>query len=275
MRIQRYLDHNGDVQFGACGTDGKLTRIRGEIYGQYLETEELVESEKILAPIEPTQIICIGLNYRKHAQEAGAAIPEYPVVFSKGINTIQHPGDPIMLPTYAGSDEVDYECELGVVIGKECKNVQPDDALSSVLGYTAVNDVSARDWQFKWSGGQWTRSKMFDTFCPIGPVLTTPETIPDPNNLRISTTINGQIMQDWTTADMIFDVKTIISYLSQSTTLPPGTLILTGTPHGVGMGRVPPRWLRDGDIVTIEVEGIGKLTNPVRLESNESNHTAI
>lgn len=269
MLIQRYLDREGRIQYGACGSDGAVVRIDGDIYGRYAVSTDPAEVIKVLAPIAPTQIICIGLNYCEHAKEAGSAIPDNPIVFSKGINTVQHPGDPIMIPTTAGSNEVDYECELAVVISRACKNVSPENAFEYVLGYTAANDVSARDWQFKRSGGQWTRSKMFDTFCPLGPVLATPASIPDPNNLRISTSINGHVFQDWTTADMIFDVKSIVSHLSQSTTLPPGTVILTGTPHGVGMGQKPPRWLRDGDIVTVEIEGVGQLKNPVCLESGE------
>jgi 2-keto-4-pentenoate hydratase/2-oxohepta-3-ene-1,7-dioic acid hydratase in catechol pathway len=161
---------------------------------------------------------------------------------------------------------VDYECELAVVIGKPCKNVSKADALSYVLGYTCANDVSARDWQKDWGGSQWCRGKTFDTFCPLGPCLVTPDEIPNPNALQIKTIVNGEVLQDWNTSDMIFDVPTLIEFLSGSTTLLPGTVILTGTPHGVGMARNPPRWLQAGDSVTISIEGIGELTNPVRLE---------
>jgi 2-keto-4-pentenoate hydratase/2-oxohepta-3-ene-1,7-dioic acid hydratase in catechol pathway len=155
---------------------------------------------------------------------------------------------------------------LAVVIGKECKNVTADDALDYVLGYSCANDVSARDWQLKFGGGQWLRGKAFDTFCPLGPVLTTADEIPDPNDLEIKTTLNGDVVQDWNTSDMIFSVRQLVSFLSGSTTLAPGTVILTGTPHGVGMAAKPPRWLRPGDRVTVEIERIGKLTNPVVLE---------
>jgi 2-keto-4-pentenoate hydratase/2-oxohepta-3-ene-1,7-dioic acid hydratase in catechol pathway len=161
---------------------------------------------------------------------------------------------------------VDYECELAVVIGKACKNVTRHAALDYVLGYTCANDVSARDWQLKRGGGQWCRGKSFDTFAPLGPCLVTPEDIPDPNTLAIKTVLNGDVVQDWNTNDMIFDVPALIEFLSGSTTLPAGTVILTGTPHGVGMARKPPLWLQPGDVCTIEIENIGALTNPVEDE---------
>jgi 2-keto-4-pentenoate hydratase/2-oxohepta-3-ene-1,7-dioic acid hydratase in catechol pathway len=179
---------------------------------------------------------------------------------------LQNPGDPIEIPVTAASDEVDYECELAVVIGKPCKNVKAADALSYVLGYTCGNDVSARDWQLKWGGGQWCRGKTFDTFCPLGPCLVTADEIPDPQALAIRTILNGETVQDWNTNDMIFSVAQIIEFLSASNTLPPGTVILTGTPHGVGMASKPPRWLKPGDTVTIDIEHIGQLTNLVVLE---------
>ena len=152
------------------------------------------------------------------------------------------------------------------MIGKACKNVRRDQALGYVGGYTCANDVSARDWQIKKGGGQWCRGKFFDTFCPLGPVLVTPDEIPNPNALGLRTLLNGETVQDWNTDDMIFDVPTLIEFLSGSTTLLPGTVILTGTPQGVGMAAKPPRWLKPGDSVTIEIDGIGQLTNPVELE---------
>jgi 2-keto-4-pentenoate hydratase/2-oxohepta-3-ene-1,7-dioic acid hydratase in catechol pathway len=159
---------------------------------------------------------------------------------------------------------VDYECELAVVIGKACKNVSKANALDYVLGYTCANDVSARDWQLKFGGGQWCRGKTFDTFAPLGPCLVLKDEIPDPNKLRIQTVLNGSVMQDWNTDDMIFDVPALIEFLSGDTTLLPGTVILTGTPHGIGAARKPPVFLKDGDVVTIEIEKIGSLTNPVK-----------
>jgi 2-keto-4-pentenoate hydratase/2-oxohepta-3-ene-1,7-dioic acid hydratase in catechol pathway len=186
----------------------------------------------------------------------------------KGVNAVQHPGDPIVIPGHMASAEVDYECELAVVIGKACKNVSRDRALDYVLGYTCANDVSARDWQIKRGGGQWCRGKTFDTFAPLGPRLVTADEIPNPNALPIATILNGVRVQDSTTADMIFDVPRLIEFLSGSTTLVPGTVILTGTPQGVGMAATPPRWLQPGDVVTIDIQGIGQLTNPVIAEGS-------
>ncbi len=264
MNIIRYLDSNGRAHYGSEQPDGSALRIEGDIYGDYVVTTQPAEITQLLAPIVPAQILCIGLNYRRHAEETGAKLPERPVLFVKGINTLQHPGEPIVLPRHLRSDEVDYECELAVVIGKACKNVSPEHALEYVLGYTCANDVSARDHQIKLGGGQWCRGKFFDTFAPLGPRLVTASAIPNPNTLRIRTELNGETVQDSNTSDMAFDVRAIISYLSGSTTLVPGTVILTGTPSGVGMAAKPvPRWLKAGDSVTIEIEGIGRLTNPV------------
>lgn len=221
---------------------------------------------KLLAPIEPVAIFAIGLNYRQHAIETGATIPDFPVLFMKNIAAVQNPGDPIILPRHLRSDEVDYECELAVVIGERCRNASKADALRYVRGYTCANDVSARDWQKRRSGGQWCRAKSFDTFCPLGPVLVTPDEIPNPNALNIRTLVNGEVLQQSNTGDMIFDVPTLIEFLSGSTTLLPGTVILTGTPSGVGMARTPARWLQPGDVVTVEIEKIGALTNPVVAE---------
>ena len=266
MKIIRYLNQHGQVGFAAQQANGSALKIAGDIYNSPQTTTEPADVAKLLAPIQPSSIICIGLNYRRHAQETGAKIPEFPVMFFKGINTLQHPGDPILLPTHLKSDEVDYECELAVVIGRAGKNIPRAKALNHVLGYTCCNDVSARDWQIKRGGGQWCRGKSFDTFSPLGPVLVTPDEIPNPNELKIRTVLNQQVMQDWNTNDMIFDVPTLIEFLSGSTTLLPGTVILTGTPHGVGMAQKPPRWLRSGDQVSIEIEKIGALQNPVASE---------
>ena len=174
--------------------------------------------------------------------------------------------DIILLPRHLSSDRVDYECELAVVIGRDCKNVSASKAFDYVAGYTCANDVSVRDWQKNAGGGQWCRGKTLDTFCPLGPYLVTPDEIPDPQNLKIRTLLNGEAVQNWSTNDMIFTVAQIIEFLSGSTTLPAGTVILTGTPHGVGMASTNPRWLQPGDQVTIEIEKIGSLTNPVAEE---------
>lgn len=266
MRIERIETPAGEKQY-VTEIDGRRVRVEGGLETGFRATDKEADAGKLLAPIDPTSILCIGLNYKFHAAESNAAIPERPILFVKGLNALQNPGDPIEIPVAAASHEVDYECELAVVIGKACKNVSRENALDYVAGYTCANDVSARDWQLKWGGGQWCRGKFFDTFCPLGPVLATPETIPNPNDLKISTVLNGETVQDWTTSDMIFDVPAIIAFLSGSCTLLPGTVILTGTPHGVGMARKPQLWLKPGDEVTIEIEKIGKLTNPVVLET--------
>ena len=263
MKIIRYSNPQGIIHYGSEQPDGSSFRIDGNIFGDFKVSAERAVITKLLAPIAPTQILGIGLNYGRHADETGAKRPERPILFVKGINALQHPGDPIEIPTHLPSNEVDYACELAVVIGRRCKNVSRADALDYVLGYTCGNDVSARDWQKEGGGSQWCRGKSFDTFCPLGPVLVTPEEIPNPNALRISTKVNGETLQDCSTADMIFDVATLIEFLSGSTTLLPGTVILTGTPHGVGMARTPPRWLQPGDTVAVEIEKIGVLTNPV------------
>jgi len=266
MKIIRYQNQQGETGYAAQQADGTALKLVGDIYHSPKLTKERADVAKLLAPIQPTSIICIGLNYRRHAQESGAKIPEYPVVFFKGINTLLNPGAPILLPTHLKSDEVDYECELAVVIGRAGKNIPRRNAPDHVLGYTCCNDVSARDWQLKRGGGQWSRGKTFDTFSPLGPALVTRDEITNPNNLKIRTILNGETMQDWNTNDMIFDVPTLIEFLSGSTTLLPGTVILTGTPHGVGMAQKPPRWLKAGDRVTIEIEKIGALENPVANE---------
>ncbi|MCX7394622.1 MAG: fumarylacetoacetate hydrolase family protein [Planctomycetales bacterium] len=267
MKLVRYQESAGHASFGRRHDDGRITKINGDVLGSFTDTGEVVVGKKLLAPIEPRDVICIGLNYRKHAAEGNQAIPEYPVVFMKNLGTVQNPGDPIVLPRRLRSDAVDYECELAVVIGRECYNVSKSNALDHVLGYTCANDVSARDWQIKKGGSQWCRGKTFATFCPLGPWIVTPEEIPNPNALSIKTVLNGQTMQDWNTDDMIFDVPTLIEFLSGSTRLLPGTVILTGTPHGVGSARNPPVFLKSGDSVTIEIGSIGSLTNPVIEEA--------
>ena len=266
MRIIRYQDPQGAVRCAAQQPDGSSRQIVGDIFGAYEVTKEPARVEKLLAPVAPVAFFCIGLNYRRHAEEGKAPIPQFPVLFMKSPAAVQNPGDPILLPRHLRSDEVDYECELAVVIGRRCKNVPKEKALDYVLGYTCANDVSARDWQGKWGSSQWCRGKTFDTFAPLGPCLVLKDEIPNPNALKIRTVLNGQVMQDWNTDDMIFDVPTLIAFLSGSTTLLPGTVILTGTPHGVGFARKPPVFLKPGDSITVEIERIGALTNPVRAE---------
>ncbi len=267
MKIVRYEDGAGNVKHGVEGTEGAVYELEGDLYGTPRQTHRAAEVRRLLAPIAPTNIYCIGLNYRQHAAEGGKPAPEYPVVFLKATTTLQNPGGPVVLPRHLRSDEVDYECELAVVIGRAARNVSRAKALDYVLGYTCANDVSARDWQGPKGGSQWCRGKTFDTFCPLGPRLVTRDEIPNPNTLRIKTIINGEVLQDWNTNDMIFDVPTLIEFLSGSTTLLPGTVILTGTPHGVGFARKPPRWLTPGDEVDIEISSIGTLSNPVIAEA--------
>ncbi len=267
MKIVRFLDANRQVKYGSLQADDTALEISGDIFGKFSVGNRPVKVGKLLAPIEPAAFFCIGLNYRHHAEEGHAPIPEFPVLFMKGPAAMQNPGDPIVLPRHLRSDEVDYECELAVVIGRKCKNVSRDKALDYVLGYACANDVSARDWQGKWGGSQWCRGKTFDTFAPLGPCLVTPDEIPNPNALKIKLDINGEVLQDWNTDDMIFDVPRLIEFLSGSTTLLPGTVILTGTPHGVGFARKPPRFVKPGEVVTVTIEKIGSLTNPVIEEA--------
>tara|TARA_B100001123_G_scaffold367571_1_gene427957 strand:- start:2824 stop:3624 length:801 start_codon:yes stop_codon:yes gene_type:complete len=266
MKIIRYLDSNGNENYGA-EKNGQNYRLEGDIYANPTITEELSDVAKLLAPISPEIILCIGLNYKFHAEESGFPEPDQPILFIKGRNAIQNPGDPVEIPTHLASHKVDYECELAVVISKTCKNANEDNALDFVLGYTCANDVSARDWQIEWGGGQWCKGKTFDTFAPLGPCLVTADEIEDPNNLAIKTILNGESVQDWNTNDMIFNVKQLITFLSGSTTLFPGTVILTGTPQGVGSARTPQLFMEHGDTVTIEIEKIGSLTNPVINEA--------
>jgi len=267
MKIVRYRSAQDQIEFGMMHSDG-VERLDGELFGELRPTGECAAVAKLLAPLVPTSMFCVGLNYQHHAEESGAKVPEFPILFFKAINSLQNPGDPIEIPTRLASETVDYEGELAVVIGRTCKNVSREEALDYVLGYTCANDVSARDWQLKKGGGQWGRGKTFDTFCPLGPCLATPEEIANPNTLRLRTMVNGETVQDWNTSDMIFDVPALIEFFSASTTLLPGTVILTGTPHGVGMAAAPPRWLKPGDIVSVDLEGIGTLTNPVRAEDS-------
>ena len=206
----------------------------------------------------PEKIVCVGLNYRDHAEEQGVALPERPLLFAKWPNTLIGDGEAIRIP--AISQNVDYEAELGVVIRRRASGVTVDDALSFVEGYVVANDVSGRDLQF--ADGQWVRGKSLDTFLPVGDVVPASE-IPDPQSLAIRAVLNGVVMQDSNTSNQIFGVAEVISFVSQAITLEPGDLIITGTPAGVGAFRSPPVWLAPGDEITIEIEGVGSITNPV------------
>ena len=206
----------------------------------------------------PQKIVCVGLNYRDHAEEQGVALPERPLLSAKWPNTLIADGEPIRLPPI--TRQVDYEAELGVVIGRRASRVAVADALDVVRGYLVANDISARDFQF--SDGQWVRGKSLDTFLPLGDLVPASE-VADPQALRIRTVLNGNVMQDSNTSNMVFGVAEIISFVSEGITLEPGDLILTGTPAGVGAFRQPPVWLQAGDEITIEIDTVGAMTNPV------------
>jgi 2-keto-4-pentenoate hydratase/2-oxohepta-3-ene-1,7-dioic acid hydratase in catechol pathway len=263
MKLIRHLTLTGPA-YAALQTDGTALEVTGDPFsGTHRVTDRVVILGKRLAPVTGSPLIIgIGLNYAKHAAEGGKAPPERPMWFVKLPGSVQNPGDPIRLPRHQLTEKADYEAELAIVLGKECRNATRENALSFVLGYTCANDVSARDWQRDF-GGQFCHAKSFDTFCPLGPVLVTPDELPNPNTLRIRSILNDTVMQDSTTADMIFDVPSVIAFLSADKTLPAGTVILTGTPEGVGFARKPPVWLKPGDTIAVEIEGIGTLTNPV------------
>jgi 2-keto-4-pentenoate hydratase/2-oxohepta-3-ene-1,7-dioic acid hydratase in catechol pathway len=212
------------------------------------------------APIDrPSKIVCVGLNYRDHAEEQGEPLPERPILFAKWPNALIGPGEPIVIPEIAS--KIDYEAELGVVIGSRVRGVSKENALEAVRGYLCLNDVSARDLQF--SDKQWSRGKSPDTFCPVGPALVPAADVPDPQALSIRAILNGHTLQDSSTANMVFGVADLIAFITQAITLEPGDLIATGTPAGVGAFRDPPVFMQAGDEITIEIERLGALTNPV------------
>jgi 2-keto-4-pentenoate hydratase/2-oxohepta-3-ene-1,7-dioic acid hydratase in catechol pathway len=266
MRIVRYVNEQSQIRFGIEKPDATVVEMDAGPLHEGRETGKVATVRRILCPVDPVPAIFgIGLNYRKHAMETGAPIPERPAVFMKSPASIQHPGGPIVIPAACThGPEVDYECELAVVIGKAARNVGADDALDHVLGYTCGNDVSARRWQKHSTAGQWIRGKSFDTFCPLGPALVTADEIGDPQSLPIRTILNGRTMQESNTSDMIMTVANLIAELSMDMTLLPGTVIMTGTPEGVGFVREPPVFLKPGDVVSIEIDGIGVLKNPVQ-----------
>ena len=266
MRIVRYLAQDGSIRHAVEQRNGVCLDIAGDLFRTFEVTDREAKMVKLLSPVEPRVILGIGLNYRAHASEQSIKLPERPMLFIKAPNSLSSPGDPIVIPTHLASTEVDYEGELAVVIGRDCKNVSREHALDFVLGYTAANDVSARDWQKRFGGGQFCRGKSFDSFAPMGPVLVTKDEIPDPSQLHLQTRVNGEKRQDTETSDLIFDIPTLIEFLSGSTTLFAGSVILTGTPSGVGAYRNPPQYLRGGDVVEVEIDKIGILSNPVVVE---------
>jgi len=270
-RICRFVDHEGVERLGQPFDNpyNELLMVADPFESKdgsneaRLVLEPPLKMAKMLHPIPVVpSIICCGLNYKKHAEEVGIPIPRSPVLVSKTPNTLNNPYDPIIIPKTA-PDEVDYEGELAIVIGKTCKDVSADEAMSYILGYTCANDVTARRWQGKKGGGQWYRGKSFDTFLPLGPSITAAWVL-DPSDLAITTKLNGEVVQSSRTSDMIWSVAELVSFCSTDTTLHPGTVILTGTPEGVGYTRDPPLYLKSGDRVEVEIEGIGKLINTVK-----------
>jgi 2-keto-4-pentenoate hydratase/2-oxohepta-3-ene-1,7-dioic acid hydratase in catechol pathway len=265
MRIARIRTAAGKTVHAVL-TASAAQPIEGDIFGSWkkLGAPLPLDAVRICAPIVPVNMLCFGRNYKAHAEEGGAAPPSEPLLFIKASSCVTDPDALIVLPAVAPS-HVDYEAELAVVIGKPARNVDRAEALSYVLGYTCANDVSARDVQAR--DGQWSRAKSFDTFGPLGPWI---ETELDPSRLRIQGRLNGTIMQDTSTADMIFDVSFLISYLSRCMTLLPGSVLLTGTPAGCAFARTPPTWLSPGDTYEVEIEGIGVLRNQVAPPTGEA-----
>jgi 2-keto-4-pentenoate hydratase/2-oxohepta-3-ene-1,7-dioic acid hydratase in catechol pathway len=260
VKIVRYRRH--DLEGVGVVSEGAVLPAGSTILDPVPHGDPIPLAEVVLLPPVPrsAKIVCIGRNYLDHAVEDGAEVPREPLIFAKLPNSLVGPGDAIVVPSI--SDQVDFEAELGVVIGTTAKAVPVVNARDHVLGYTCVNDVSARVLQ----GGdqQWTRGKSIDTFCPVGPWIVTPDEIPDPHTLDIRCVVNGEEMQHASTGDMVFDVDSLISFISQGITLEPGDLIATGTPAGVGFLRQPPRYLSPGDVVRVEIDRIGHLENPVR-----------
>ncbi len=265
MKLIRFLTPSSPT--GILHEDGSAEPIEGDLFETWQPTGRRLEVTALLAPVRPPLILAIGLNFRAHAAETGQPIPEFPVLFMKSPWAVLDPGAPIRIPTRLPSTRVDYEAELVVILGKTCTNATRENALSHVLGYTCGNDVTARDWQKSFGGNQWCRGKSFDTFAPLGPWIVTREEIPDPQALELRAVVNGETRQCSNTSDHIFSVADLIVFLSGSTTLPAGTALFTGTPSGAGFARTPPRYLAPGDTVTIDIRGIGELTNPVTLEA--------
>ncbi len=270
MRLIRFADKHGKIHTGCGFSDGTASVVSENGHGGYTDTNTRLEVAKILPPVVPPAVFCIGLNYRMHAEETGSELPKYPVIFMKNPSAVTGDRDSVVIPrSCIDPPQVDYEAELAVVIGKAAKNVKKETALDYVLGYACANDVSARRWQKHGGGGQWIKGKSFDTFCPIGPCIVTPDEIGDPNALDIECRRNGDVLQKSNTADMIFPVAHLIEFLSESATLKPGTVILTGTPSGVGFTRKPPIYLMAGDLLETQIEKIGTLTNHVTAEVQE------
>lgn len=264
MKIIRFIDEHGVLHYGEPANGDQARVLDGLPGSGFTTTDRVLPVHKLLTPIDPVAILCIGLNYGKHAEETGAALPQHPCVFMKNPAAANHPGDPIVLPACCmDPPEVDYEVELAVIIGRDMRNADPADALTYVAGYTVGNDVSARLWQKDRSGGQWVRGKSFDTFCPLGPAMVSADDIPDPQQLELTCKLNGETMQSGSTSDMVFPVNDLLARLSCGTTLLAGTVVLTGTPPGVGVARTPPVVLQPGDRLDLTIDAIGTLGSPV------------
>ena len=264
MKIIRCIDATGKICIAEQTDDETAFELTGDLEKGFSRTGKTIAPKKLLAPIVPVNIFAIGLNYQAHAGETAFDTTSNPVVFMKATSSLNNPYDPIITPECEiKGPETDYEAELAVVIGKPATNVPEENAMTHVFGYCCANDVSARRWQKHAGAGQWIRGKSFNTFCPMGPFMVTRDEIPEPHNLSIKTLLNGKVMQDSNTGDMIFRIPRLISYLSQDTTLLPGTVILTGTPEGVGFVRKPRVFLTDGDVVQVTIDGLGTLENPV------------
>ncbi|KAL5349985.1 hypothetical protein ACLOAV_005021 [Pseudogymnoascus australis] len=268
--LVRFISSKGQTRYGNLSSykptseivGSEVNVLSGSIEDGFTKTSEAATVKTLLSPIEKAhQIICIGINYRQHANEANLTVPPYPVVFCKPPDALAGPFDDIPIPA-AAQDMLDYEGELTVVVGKTGKDIPESEALSYVLGYTVGNDVSARHFQLPTtSGGQYCYAKSFDAFAPIGPLLASPSAIPDPQTLTYRTKVNGVVRQETCTDDMVWSVKQIIAHLSRGTTLRAGTVIMTGTPSGVGLFMEPKGFLKGGDVVEVEVDGIGSIVN--------------
>ncbi len=258
MKIVRFLQ-SGRSQYGIL--EGVHVRvIRGDLFSHWEPGEKAYSLSELTlqSPMQPTSLLCIGKNYQAHAEEFKSQAPPAPILFIKALSSVQAPNAAVRLPPQELTVQIDYEAELAVVIGRGGKNIPEVEALQHVLGYTCANDITARDWQYQ--DGQWARGKSLDTFCPLGPCL---ETELNPDDLKIEGRLNGTVVQSARTSELIFKIPYLIHYLSKGMTLPPGTVILTGTPAGCGFARKPQLWLKPGDIFEVEIEGIGILQNPM------------
>ncbi|KAL8724315.1 MAG: hypothetical protein Q9166_008016, partial [cf. Caloplaca sp. 2 TL-2023] len=282
QRLIRFLAKDGTTYYGDAILSSGVTDIaqatqarviKGDIFGKHHVTNQIADIRLLLAPLAREDIKtvrCLGLNYELHAKESKMPLPKYPVLFYKPVTALAGPFDNIPVPAPAQEvDGLDYECEFVAIVGKEARDVSESEALNHVLGYAVGNDISHREWQLKRGGGQWALGKGFDGWAPFGPGVVSSRLIRDPQSLKISTKLNGKTVQDSSTRDMIFGVAKTISFLSQGTTLLPGDIIFTGTPQGVGSGRSPPLWLKDGDVVEVNLEGIGTCSNKVEYTKSK------